>query len=112
MFSKNDLSEERLLDIYHKIEKFQPLWFLFQSCIADQYGANEVNSIVYECPQGHLHCMEDNVYVEEPAEIRHCFVENIGDSELRNAQYEFSFYDKLFPEMNGKRKFFKSEIGG
>lgn len=272
-FSKNDLSEERLLDIYHKMEKFQPVWLLLQPCIAEllcfvkikyqlpdilslryiemtgeeltedlrdrirdcfhclvanQYGANEVNSIAYECPQGHLHCMEDNVYVEilddkgtpvpegvsgniyvttchnyampfirygigdkgsleentctcghqgrilklrsgrrddwvwmengrkinpyvfiraveavnaiyersifqfqviqrayrdflirlavddeeEPAEIRHCFVENIGDSELRNAQYEFSFYDKLFPEMNGKRKFFKSEIGG
>ena len=232
-FSKNDLSEERLLDIYHKMEKFQPVWLLLQPCIAEllcfvkikyqlpdisslryiemtgeeltedlrdrirdcfhclvanQYGANEVNSIAYECPQGHLHCMEGdkgsleentctcghqgrilklrsgrrddwvwmengrkiNPYVfiraveavnaiyersifqfqviqrayrdflirlavddeEEPAEIRHCFVENIGDSELRNAQYEFSFYDKLFPEMNGKRKFFKSEIGG
>ena len=32
--------------------------------VANQYGANEVNSIAYECPQGHLHCMEDNVYVE------------------------------------------------
>ena len=108
-FSINDLSEERLLDIYHKMEIFQPVWLLLQPCIAEllcyvkvkyqlsdlvslryiemtgeelteelkehihncfncpvasQYGANEVNSIAYECPQGHLHCMEDNVYVE------------------------------------------------
>ena len=269
-FSKNDLSEERLLDIYHKMEEFQPVWLLLQPCIAellcfvktkyqlpdlaslryiemtgeelteelrericncfhcpvaDQYGANEVNSIAYECPQGHLHCMEDNVYVEilddqgipvpdgvsgniyvttchnhamplirygigdrgsieentcscghngrilklrsgrkddwvwmedgrkinpyvfiravevvnaiyersifqfqviqrayqdflirlavdeeETVDIRYCFLENIGDEELKDAQYEFSFYEKLFPDMNGKRKFFKSEM--
>ena len=269
-FSKNDLSEERLLDIYHKMEEFQPVWLLLQPCIAellcfvktkyqlpdlaslryiemtgeelteelrericncfhcpvaDQYGANEVNSIAYECPQGHLHCMEDNVYVEilddqgipvpdgvsgniyvttchnhamplirygigdrgsieentcscghngrilklrsgrkddwvwmedgrkinpyvfiravevvnaiyersifqfqviqrayqdflirlavdeeETVDIRYCFLENIGDEELKDAQYEFSFYEKLFPDMNGKRKFFKIEM--
>ena len=108
-FSKNDLSEERLLDIYYRMEEFQPVWLLLQPCIAEllcfikikyqlpeltslryiemtgeelteelrerirncfhclvanQYGAKEVNSIAYECPQGHLHCMEDNVYVE------------------------------------------------
>lgn len=37
----------------------------FPNCrIANQYGANEVNSIAYECPEGNLHCMESNVYVE------------------------------------------------
>lgn len=44
------------------------LRFRIQECfhcpVADQYGANEVNSIAYECPEGNLHCMEDNVYVE------------------------------------------------
>ena len=49
---------------------------------------------------------------EETADIRYCFLENIGDEELKDAQYEFSFYEKLFPDMNGKRKFFRSEIGG
>lgn len=108
-FSKNDLSEERLLDIYSRMQEYQPVWLLLQPCIAellcyvkkkyqlpalnsvkyiemtgeelteelrrqiqecfhcpvaDQYGTNEVNSIAYECPEGNLHCMEDNVYVE------------------------------------------------
>lgn len=31
---------------------------------ANQYGSKEVNSIAYECPQGNLHVMSDNVYVE------------------------------------------------
>lgn len=37
----------------------------FQCQIANQYGANEFNSIAYECPYGHMHIMESNVYVEE-----------------------------------------------
>ena len=46
-----DKLRERLRDAFH--------------CqVANQYGANEVNSIAYECPKGHLHCMEDNVKVE------------------------------------------------
>lgn len=36
----------------------------FQCKIANQYGAYEVNSIAYECPNGNLHCMNSNVYVE------------------------------------------------
>jgi len=32
--------------------------------IANQYGANEFNSIAYECPHGKLHIMDDNVVVE------------------------------------------------
>jgi len=41
-----------------KIEKF------FLCPIASQYGCYEANSIAYECPQGHMHVMESNVYVE------------------------------------------------
>lgn len=270
-FSKNDLSEERLLGIWHQMEEYQPVWLLLQPCIAellcfvkqkyqqpeltslkyiemtgeeltdelrtrvqecfhcpvaDQYGANEVNSIAYECPEGNLHCMEDNVYVEildndgnpvpeggagniyvttchnhvmpfirygigdigsleenhcscghkgrilnlrsgrkddwirmedgqkvnpyvfvravdavnaiydrcifqfqviqtafrnfqvllavdeeeEQVNIQQCFVDNIGHTALKGAEYEFCFYEKLFPEINGKRKFFKCEV--
>jgi len=37
---------------------------IFNVKIADQYGANEFNSIAYECPCGNMHIMESNVYVE------------------------------------------------
>lgn len=38
----------------------------FFSCIvANQYGCVEMNSIAYMCPNGHLHIMEDNVFIEE-----------------------------------------------
>ena len=37
---------------------------IFNCNIANQYGANEVNSIAYECPYGNLHVMKSNVYVE------------------------------------------------
>lgn len=37
----------------------------FKCQIANQYGANEFNSIAYECPHGNMHILESNVYVEE-----------------------------------------------
>ena len=37
---------------------------IFKCNIANQYGANELNSIAYECPCGNMHIMESNVYVE------------------------------------------------
>lgn len=36
----------------------------FNCKIANQYGANEVNSIAYECPEGNMHIMENNMTVE------------------------------------------------
>lgn len=36
----------------------------FECQIANQYGANEFNSIAYECPCGNMHIMDSNVYVE------------------------------------------------
>ncbi len=32
--------------------------------IANQYGCVEMNSIAYECSEGYLHCMEENVFTE------------------------------------------------
>lgn len=32
--------------------------------VADQYGCNELNSLAFECPEGRLHCMEENAVVE------------------------------------------------
>lgn len=271
IFSKNNLSENRLIEIYNEMIDFQPDWLLLQPCIAEllcyiktkyqlsnissiryieltgeeltlnlrdslqrcfmcpianQYGLCEVNSVAYECPQGNLHCMSDNVYVEiiddngnllpskvsgniyittlhnrvmpfirygtgdigyieenacscghrgkilhlksgrkddwiltergekinpyvfvhsviavnsifgkcifqfqviqksykyfivklaleEPTEgIQKCFVDNIGEDSLKNAEYEFIFNDKLFPDITGKRRFFKCDFCG
>lgn len=36
----------------------------FDAPVASQYGCNEVGTMAYECPFGHLHVMEHNVYVE------------------------------------------------
>ena len=36
----------------------------FDCLCANQYGANEVNSIAYECPYGNMHVMSRNVFVE------------------------------------------------
>lgn len=197
----------------------------FKCLVANQYGANEVNSIAFECPNGNMHCMEDNVFVEildndghplaegnvgniyvttahnyvmpfirygtgdigslesntckcghkgrilhlksgrkddwiqmrngrrinpyvfiravvavnaafdgciyqfqviqetydqftimlavddELEELSRYFINNIGDDELKGADYRFVFKEKLFPEINGKRKFFKCMIG-
>lgn len=269
LFSKSDLTEARLLQIYHEMIEFQPKWLLlqpsiaellcstiqnnnlpqitsikyieltgelfanslrqklyekFQCQIANQYGANEVNSIAYECPNGNLHCMENNVHIEildadsnvlphgqlgniyvttcqnhvmpfirygigdigsldkktcdcghrgeilhlasarkndwiyisekekvtpdvfiravdavnavfddcifqfqiiqmdygyfkvllavdeEVEDIQQCFIDNIGYEGLRDAIYEFVFLNKLFPGVNGKRKFFECRV--
>lgn len=268
-FSKSNLSEERLLEIYKEMQNFEPVWLILQPCIAEllckiktkyklpeiaslkyiemtgeeltpvlkkkiqecftcavanQYGMAEVNSIAFECPEGNLHCLESNVYVEildkfgtpvrdgeigniyvttlhnyampfiryetgdigsirnstcscghkgkildlkssrkdewiimenkekvnpyvfvraviavneiydkcifqfqiiqtnynkfrvnlaleeKPENIEKCFISNIGHITLRDADYDFHYYDALFPELTGKRKFFKSEM--
>lgn len=36
----------------------------FRCNVANLYGCNEMNSIAYECPEGNLHCMGSNVFVE------------------------------------------------
>lgn len=268
-FSKCNLTEEGLTEIYNEMLKFEPVWLLLQPCVAEllcivkrkknlpqinslryieltgewltdslkkkikkefrctvanQYGANEVNSIAYECPEGNLHVMEDNVFVEilgddgrqknigeegdvyvttlhnrvmpfirykigerailyendcccghkgrimdlctgrcndwvfqangqkvtpyvfvraidvvniiydncilqyqitqtaydsfivnlvvdEYSEgICECFIQNLGHDELKKCKYTFHFIDQLFPEKNGKRRFFRNDI--
>lgn len=54
-----ELSGEMLFDLTRKKLKKE-----FQCAVVNQYGAHEVNSIAYECREGHLHCMETNVLVE------------------------------------------------
>ncbi len=54
-----EFSGELLTDDVRKMTKET-----FGCAIANQYGANEVNSIAYECPYGKMHIMQSNVYVE------------------------------------------------
>lgn len=108
-FSKNNLTEQRMIEIYQKMQEYDPVWLSLQPSIAmllcdvkrkydfpefsslryiemsgemltthmkkrfqdafqcrvvNQYGAYEVNSIAYECKNGNLHCMEQNVILE------------------------------------------------
>lgn len=108
-FSKANISDNRMIEIYEKICEYQPVWMLLQPSIAgmlinvikkyklnslnsiryiefsgemldsalknevqktfdckvaNQYGSYEFNSIAYECPEGNMHVMEDNVYLE------------------------------------------------
>lgn len=54
-----ELTGERIHDsVRRKIEKF------FGCAVASQYGCYEANSIAYECPQGNMHIMGSNVFVE------------------------------------------------
>lgn len=53
---------------------------IFGCTIANQYGCNELNSIAYECPEGNLHCLESNVYVEVVKKEKR--IENKEEGEL------------------------------
>lgn len=54
-----ELTGERILNDTKK-----SLAVFFSCNVASQYGAYEVNSIAYECPEGNLHIVSENVYVE------------------------------------------------
>lgn len=51
----------------------------FNCHIANQYGANEFNSISYECPCGNMHVMDSNVYVEVVDKYGNSIKNKIGD---------------------------------
>ena len=54
-----ELSGEYLFDdVRKRIEQ------TFQVPVANQYGCNEANAIAFECREGHMHCLTDNVLVE------------------------------------------------
>lgn len=54
-----ELTGEYLIDSYRK-----KITDVFNVDTANHYGAKEVNGIAYECKNGHLHCLDNNVYVE------------------------------------------------
>lgn len=41
----------------------------FQVPVANMYGSNEMNGIAYECPNHHMHVLEDNVFVETANDV-------------------------------------------
>lgn len=51
----------------------------FECRMANQYGANEFNSIAYECPYGNMHLMSENVYVEVLNENGECVAGEEGE---------------------------------
>lgn len=54
---------------------------VFNCRTADQYGANEVNSIAYECPCGNRHIMSSNVMVEIADENDNVICDSITPSD-------------------------------
>lgn len=52
---------------------------IFDCNIANQYGANEFNSIAYECPYGNMHVLDSNVYVEVIDENGKSVTDKSGD---------------------------------
>lgn len=143
-FSKNNLSNKRLIEIYNEMYKFEPAWLLLQPSmaimlndvkkknnlpdlkklkyielsgemstknlkkelentfhckVANQYGSYEVNSIAYECPEGNLHCMVNNV-ITEILDVNGCPVENGVEGDI----YVTSLHNKAMP-------FIRYEIG-
>lgn len=58
----------------------------FHCSVASQYGCYEVNSIAYECPYGHKHIMDKNVYVEVLDESDHPVWEQEGAVTLTSLQ--------------------------
>ncbi len=99
---------------------------VFECQIANQYGANEVNSIAFECPYGKMHVLSTNVFLEIVDEDGNLITDSSNQSEervvdgriiitsLRNHAMPFIRYDigdrgKLF-ENHGCRCGCKNKI--
>ncbi len=63
---------------------------------ANHYGAKEVNGIAYECQCGHLHCLDNNVYVEIMDGTKNVGYDTVGHvciTGLNNRSMPFIRYD-------------------
>ncbi len=86
-----ELTGEYLMDSYRK-----KISDVFEVDIANHYGAKEVNGIAYECKNGHLHCLDNNVYVEIINENKNVGYDNIGQvciTGLNNRSMPFIRYN-------------------
>lgn len=67
----------------------------FFSCnVASQYGAYEVNSIAYECPEGKLHIVSENVYAEI-VEDNHICVTSLQNKVMPFIRYKIGDKGKI-----------------
>lgn len=68
-----ELTGEYLIDSYRK-----KISDIFEVETANHYGAKEVNGIAYECKNGNLHCLDNNVHVEIINENKNVGYDNVG----------------------------------
>lgn len=68
----------------------------FKVPVGNMYGANEVNSIALDCPQGHLHILKDNVYVEV-TEKNEILVTNLHNHIMPIIRYKVGDVVSLIP---------------
>ena len=86
-----ELTGEYLMDSYRK-----KISDIFEVKIANHYGAREVNGIAYECKNGHMHCLDNNVYVEIINENKNVGYDKVGQvciTGLNNRSMPFIRYN-------------------
>lgn len=66
---------------------------MFGCKTANQYGIREVNSIAYECPEGSMHIMNKNAYVEVIGADENVDVGSICVTSLKNWAMPYIRYD-------------------
>lgn len=59
---------------------------VFECQIANQYGANEVNSIAFECPYGKMHVLDTNVFLEIVDEEGDLITDSSDEADDRTAE--------------------------
>lgn len=62
----------------------------FNINIANMYGAYEVNSIALECPQGNMHVMEDNVYLDCDCKKEKTFITSLTNYTMPIIKYDLA----------------------
>lgn len=55
----------------------------FEVPLANMYGSEEMNGIAYECPEHHMHVLDDNVFIEAQSETGNN-ISGIGKSIITN----------------------------
>lgn len=95
-----ELTGEYLIETHRKF-----IQSVFNVPAINEYGAREVNGIAFECPEGHLHCLSQNVLVEVIKDNHNLDYGKVGDiciTGLNNRAMPFIRYNlgdkgKLLP---------------